>query len=161
LARVLIVGCGCRGQALARALAAEGHPARGTTRDPARLPAIEAAGAEPVLADPARLATLTPHLDGISVLCWLLGSAEGDGVAALHAERLDTIVEHIVDTLVRGVVYEGAGTVDPASLAVGGEVVRRAEETYRMPVAVLEQQPADHDAWLLAAVAGVRHVLDT
>ena len=36
VARVLIVGCGCRGQALARELRAAGHAVRGTTRDPAR-----------------------------------------------------------------------------------------------------------------------------
>ena len=65
MARVLIVGCGCRGRALAAALVDEGHAVRGTTR--ARgvgSPAIEAAGAEAVLADPDRLATLLPHLPG-------------------------------------------------------------------------------------------------
>ena len=34
MARVLIVGCGGRGQALARELAAAGHAVRGTTRSP-------------------------------------------------------------------------------------------------------------------------------
>ena len=35
MARVLIVGCGGRGRALARELVAAGHTVRGTTRDPA------------------------------------------------------------------------------------------------------------------------------
>jgi 3-hydroxyisobutyrate dehydrogenase-like beta-hydroxyacid dehydrogenase len=47
LARVLIVGCGCRGQALARELRAAGHAVRGTTRDAGKVAAIAAAGAEP------------------------------------------------------------------------------------------------------------------
>ena len=37
MARVLIVGCGGRGQALARELVAAGHAVRGMTRDPARV----------------------------------------------------------------------------------------------------------------------------
>jgi len=46
VARVLIVGCGCRGQALAGALVAAGHAVRGTTRALARLADIEASGAQ-------------------------------------------------------------------------------------------------------------------
>src|SRR5215207_8609121 len=58
LARVLIIGCGGRGQTLARELADAGHAVRGTTRDPARAGAIAAAGAEPCVGDPDRIATL-------------------------------------------------------------------------------------------------------
>jgi 3-hydroxyisobutyrate dehydrogenase-like beta-hydroxyacid dehydrogenase len=47
VARILIVGCGCRGQGLARDLRAAGHAVRGTTRDPGKLAAIAATGAEP------------------------------------------------------------------------------------------------------------------
>ena len=36
LARVLIVGCGCRGRELAAALMAEGHAVRGTLARPGR-----------------------------------------------------------------------------------------------------------------------------
>jgi Trk K+ transport system NAD-binding subunit len=41
LARVLIVGCGCRGVVLARSLLADGHAVRGTTRRPERAAVIE------------------------------------------------------------------------------------------------------------------------
>src|ERR687897_2702608 len=75
MARVLIIGCGCRGQALARELRAAGHAVRGTTRDPARFAAIEAAGAEPYLGDPDRIATLMEALAGVSIVCWLMGTA--------------------------------------------------------------------------------------
>jgi Trk K+ transport system NAD-binding subunit len=43
LARCLIIGCGCRGRMLARELVKDGHAVRGTTRDRARLAAIEEA----------------------------------------------------------------------------------------------------------------------
>ena len=74
----LIVGCGCRGQALARALQDDGHQVRGTTRDPVIGCAdIEAAGAEGVVADPYRLATVTPLLDGRQRRGLAAGSATG------------------------------------------------------------------------------------
>ena len=138
MARVLVVGCGCRGRELAAQLVARGHAVRGTTREQSRLADIEASGAEAVLADPNRLAALTPHLDGVSVLCWLMGSAEGDGVAELHGERLAALLESLVDTHVRGVVYEGAGSVEPELLQHGAELIARAAETWRMPAEVVD-----------------------
>src|SRR6476659_4650771 len=84
VARILIVGCGCRGIALANGLRAAGHPVRGTTRDPARVAELEAAGIEPAVGDPYRLATLMPHVANTSAMVWLLGSASGDDVEALH-----------------------------------------------------------------------------
>jgi Trk K+ transport system NAD-binding subunit len=68
MARVLIVGCGCRGRALARVLAADGHAVRGTTRDPARSADIASSGAEATVADPDRLATLMPAIEGVTVV---------------------------------------------------------------------------------------------
>src|SRR3954468_17152426 len=115
MARVLIVGCGCRGLALARALIDAGHPVRGTTRDEARVGELEAAGVEPAVGDPYRLATLMPHVANTSALVWLMGSAGGDDVEPLHRTRLETVLERLVDTPVRGVVYEAAGTL-PAKL---------------------------------------------
>jgi hypothetical protein len=111
---------------------------RGTTRSQSQLPEILAADADAVIADPNRLATLTPHLDGVTVLCWLMGSAAGDGVEALHSERLEALLETLVDTHVRGVVYEAAGSVDPALLERGAALVRRASETWRMPAEVVD-----------------------
>ena len=77
MARALIVGCGCRGQALARVLVSTGHSVRGTTRREERLADIEATGAEAALADPGKLATRVPLLEGASVICWLLAGATG------------------------------------------------------------------------------------
>jgi nucleoside-diphosphate-sugar epimerase len=154
MARVLIVGCGCRGQALARALGEAGHAVRGTTRSAARHADIEAAGAEAVTADPDRLATLTPAIEGVSVVCWLMGTA-GDGSAALHAERLESMLEHIVDTPVRGFVYETGGAERPAGVAAA----QRVATTYSMPVEVVDADPSDHEGWTAATVAAVQRVL--
>jgi nucleoside-diphosphate-sugar epimerase len=158
MARVLIVGCGCRGKGLARRLAADGYAVRGTTRDPARRVAIEAAGAEAVVADPDRLATLVRQLAGVSAICWLLGSAEG--CAELHGARLRTLLERLVDTPVRGVVYEAAGSVDPGLLAKGAAIVREASGRWRIPAEVVEEDPASYERWLAAMTAAVTRVLN-
>ena len=158
MARVLIVGCGCRGRALARALGEDGHAVRGTTRDPGRVAEIEAAGAEGVVADPDRLGTLLPSLEGVSVLCWLLGTATPTA-DDLHGPRLAAMVEKLVDTHVRGFVYEAAGTAGEALFAEGAATVRRANATWDMPVEIVDVQPADHDAWLAAMRAAVTRVL--
>jgi hypothetical protein len=156
---VLIVGCGCRGRKLAGALAASGHVVRGTTRDSSTLAALTTAGVEGVVADPDRLGTLLAHLGGVSVLCWLLGSATGDTVPDLHGPRLQSLLETLVDTPVRGMVYEAAGTVAPELLAAGAESVARAGETFRMPTAIVDAPPAPHDAWLAAMRIAVEDVL--
>jgi uncharacterized protein YbjT (DUF2867 family) len=155
------VGCGCRGQALARELRAAGHAVRGTTRDPARAEAIEAAGAEPYLGDPDRIGTLMGALAGVSVLCWLMGTARGERerVFALHDSRLRMLWEKLVDTPVRGVVYEAAGSVDEAALIRGEAVARVAHETWRIPLAYLRADPADRTAWLGAARGAVDGLL--
>jgi uncharacterized protein YbjT (DUF2867 family) len=159
VARVLIVGCGCRGEALARELIASGHPVRGTTRNAERATQLEAAGIEAVVADPYRLATLLPHVANTSVMCWLMGSATGDDVEALHTTRLQTVMERLVDTPVRGMVYEAAGTIDRQLLLGGAAIVRAAAATWEMPEAIVEADPADGEAWRKAMVAGVERVL--
>ena len=161
MARILIVGCGCRGQALARELTADGHAVRGTTRDERRAADIEAAGAEPVVADPDRVGSLMYALDGVTVVCWLLGSARGDSeaVAALHGPRLEMLFARLVDTTVRGVVYEAAGTVDPAALAAGKQVAERARATWEIPVALLEADTADPGGWQRAALITLEELL--
>jgi nucleoside-diphosphate-sugar epimerase len=149
MARVLIIGCGCRGQALARDLRAAGHAVRGTTRDPARAAAIAAVGAEPYVGDPDRVATLMEALTGVTILCWLLGAATGEAerVAALHDGRLRMLWEKLVDTPVRGVVHEAAGPLAPAVLARGRAVALAAHETWQIPLELLETDPTDHERW--------------
>jgi uncharacterized protein YbjT (DUF2867 family) len=162
VARVLIVGCGCRGQALARALRADGHAVRGTTRSEARRADIEAAGAEVWIGDPDRIATISYALDGVTILCWLMGSAQGtpEQLAVLHGSRLKMLLERTIDTTVRGLVYEAAGSVDPALLEEGAEAVEHACAYSEIPHALLRADPADgHEPWLAAAVECVGELL--
>jgi hypothetical protein len=157
VARVLIVGCGCRGRSLAAALRAEGHAVRGTTRSADRLAAIETAGIEGVVADPDRLGTIMGQLAGVTVVCWLMGTATA--APELHGPRLETLLERLVDTPVRGIVYEAAGTVEPGLLAGGADSVRAAAERWRMPAEVVEADPADHAQWLAAMRVAVERLL--
>src|SRR5829696_691369 len=161
MARVLIVGCGCRGQALARALRTQGHAVRGTTRSQAGVAALEAAGAEAWVGDPDRIATISYALDGVTILCWLMGSAQGsdEQIAALHGSRLKMLLERTIDTTVRGLVYEAAGSVDSPLLAQGAETVRAACAYSEIPHALLRANPADRDAWLTAATGCVSELL--
>jgi uncharacterized protein YbjT (DUF2867 family) len=159
MARVLIVGCGCRGRELARQLAAEGYVVRGTTRDPSHTADIETAGAEAVVADPDRLATLVSELAGVSVICWLLGTAVG--APELHGARLRTLLERLVDTPVRGMVYEAAGSVGGDLLAAGAALTRDASVRWRIPVEVVDEDPSSHAEWLTAMVAATRRLVNT
>jgi uncharacterized protein YbjT (DUF2867 family) len=157
VARVLIVGCGCRGRSLAAALLADGHAVRGTTRDGTRAAAIEESGAEAAVADPDRLGTLIPALAGVSAICWLMGSASD--APAVNGERLQALTARLVDTHVRGLVYEAAGPAGPALLDPGAETVKAAAAIWHMPVEVVSADPADHRAWLTAMRAAVGRIL--
>jgi hypothetical protein len=135
---------------------------RGTTRDPARLQSIEDAGAEAVLGDPDVIATLTRAFEHVGVACVLLGSAAGTPaqVAALHETRLEMLLSRMLDTTVRGIVYEAAGSVRADVLAAGAARVRERCEVSRIPYALLDADPADWEAWVSAAAASVDRVLD-
>jgi uncharacterized protein YbjT (DUF2867 family) len=160
VARCLIVGCGCRGRSLAVALQERGHVVRGTTRQPESLTAIESAGAEPLLADPDRIATLFPALDHVSVIVLLLGSASGpeQSLTALFGTRLEMLMHKALDTTVRGVVFEAAGAAGTKLLGAGAEVVRAACDGSRIPYALIEAEPGS-EHWRDHAVAAVEATL--
>ena len=161
MARCLIIGCGCRGRSLARELRRVGHAVRGTTRDPRMRAEIERAGAEPFLADPDRVATVGPALEHVSVVCLLLGSAVGSPsqLRALHGPRLEMLLARVVDSPVRGFVYEANGTVDASALACGVERVRELCEGARLNYAVLDEEPTQNDRWVAHAAAAVEGAL--
>jgi len=147
LARALIVGCGCRGRELGERLLAEGWAVRGTSRREEGLGAIEAAGIEPALADPDRPGTILELVGDVAVLVLLLGSVTGsdEEIVAIHGPRLERLMEHLVETPVRGVVYEGT--------KAGSEVVRAAGRTWRIPVEVVTEE-ADLAAAVASTLAG-------
>ncbi len=159
--RVLMVGGGCRGLALARELVANGHAVRAVTRREEGVAAIEAAGAEAWRGDPDVVGTLRYALDNVTLLLWLLGTARGtpEEVAALHGPRLRMMLERTVDTTVRGVVYEAAGTVPRDALDTGVAELRRARERDEIPFRVVDADPGDAGGWRRAARGAVHELL--
>jgi hypothetical protein len=81
-----------------------------------------------------------------------MGTADDD---VLHNERLESMLEHIVDTPVRGLVYETGGVPREAGVAAAERVAR----TYAMPIEVVDDDPQQHDAWTAATAAAVQRVL--
>jgi hypothetical protein len=125
------------------------------------MPALEAAGVEAFLADPDRVGTIVPGLQQVSVACLLLGSAVGDQerIAALHGSRLEMLLERMIDTTVRGVVYESAGTVAADLLEAGTELVSAICQRSRIPYALIDADSSDHGHWATAARTAVERVM--
>jgi uncharacterized protein YbjT (DUF2867 family) len=146
---------------LGERLAAEGWAVRGTSRREDGLAAIEAAGVEPALADPDRPGTLLDLVGDVAVVHLLLGSARGESelLEAIHGPRLESLLGRLVDTPVRGVVYEAAGSVDGALLDGGAELVRAAGERWRIPFEVVRADPADAGAWCGEMAAATARLL--
>jgi hypothetical protein len=154
-----MVGGGCRGLALARSLIADGHAVRAVTRTEERRAELEGAGCECWIGDPDRIGTLRYALENATVLLWLLGTASGGDVGALHDSRLEMMLERTVDTTVRGVLYERAGTLPAEVLAAGAAQVQAAHDRHGIPVAFLDADPADVDVWVDAALEGIDALL--
>ena len=144
-----MVGGGCRGLALARSLVAEGHAVRAVTREESKRPLLEEAGCECWIGDPDRIGTLRYALENATVLLWLLGRVD---VPELHGSRLAMMLERSVDTTVRGVLYEGRA---------GESVVQAAHDRHGIPIAFLDEDPADVEAWVAGARAGIDALLAT
>ena len=161
MARCLIIGCGCRGLSLAAVLVARGHAVRGTTRDPGRCASIESAGAEAVIGDPDRVATLGRALEHVTVACLLLGSASGSAaaLAALHGPRLEMLLTRMIDSTVRGILYEATGSIDSEVLATGAAHMKRVCEDSRIPYALLATDPGNLETWLADASRAVQGLL--
>jgi hypothetical protein len=95
-------------------------------------------------------------LHGVTIVCWLMGTIPNPD---LHAGRLRMLWEKLVDTPVRGVVHEAAGPLPPAVLARGRSVALAAHDTWRIPLELLDADPANHERWMRAAKAAVDRLL--
>lgn len=161
MARILIVGGGCRGRQLAGAMAERGHALRVTTRSEAGRGAIEARGAECWIGTPGRLATLRGALENVTIACWLLASASGEAeeVTALHGSRLEFFLGQAIDTTVRGFIYDASpGGVPAPALEQGEQLVHKLGALNAIPTAVLSSVPVgagDDEAWLSEAGAAI------
>jgi hypothetical protein len=65
----------------------------------------------------------------------------------------------VIDTTVRGFVYEAAGIASGDALAAGERIVRTAGERNAIPVAFLRADLEDPDAWQAGARAAVDSLL--
>jgi len=126
---------------------------RVTTRGESGRLAIEETGAECWLGTPDRLGTLRAALESVTIVCWLLGTAVGaeEEVRALHTSRLEFFLGQVIDTTVRGFVYEAMGTVPSDALTEGEQIVRMVAGRNEIPVGILTADPEDADAWLADA----------
>jgi hypothetical protein len=121
---------------------------------------MSATGIEPAIAEPDRPGSILDHVEDVTLVFWLLGSARGgaEQLAAIHGPRLERVLERVVDTPVRGFVYERAGSVPDSHLERGAEIVRAAADRWRIPVEVVAADPADPDAWTDAMLAAARRL---
>jgi hypothetical protein len=137
--RALVVGGNDRALAVARDLVADGHAARLVAEDEAFAAAALDAGAEPWDGTPDRIGSLRYGLDNVTVVLWLLGDrVEGE----LHGSRLEMLLERLIDTTVRGFVYEDGP---------GRELVASKCGYNEIPYAVVPHEPAA----IRAAIDGV------
>ena len=167
MARILIVGGGCRGRVLAGELVAAGHAVRVTTRTEEHRAAIEGVGAECWIGTPDLLATMRGALDGVTIACWMLTRVGGpaEQVAALHASRLEFFLHQVIDTTVRGFLYDASpGVVPPEVLAGGRRIVRSLTELNAIPARVVERARGEggdreHAEWIAAAHGAIESLL--
>jgi hypothetical protein len=141
----------------------EGQAVRITTRTDARRAEIEASGAECWIGTPDRLATLRAALDGVTILCWLMGSASGSPrqLRALHTERLRFFLTQAIDTTVRGFIYEAQARRGDSGLllAAGERTVREMTARNAIPTAFLTVDPSDCEEWLADARGAIAALL--
>lgn len=161
MARVLLVGCGCRGREVGVGLAASGWAVRGTSRRAEGRAAIEAAGFEASAADPDRLGTVVELLADVAVVVWAFGSARGtdDEIDALHGRRLESLLVKLVDSPVRGFVYEAAGSAGEVRFSGGRQLVEDAAARWRIPIRVITGGACQESASASAITAAVEDVL--
>lgn len=150
MARLLIIGGGCRALTLTPQIKAQGHVLRISTRDQSRRADIEKAGAECWIGTPDRLDTMRAALEGVTIACWLLGTAKGSDqeVRALHDSRLEFFLGQIIDTTVRGFIYERAGSAGADVLTHGAQIASEMTTRNSIPLGLIEADPSDNQAWL-------------
>jgi hypothetical protein len=174
VARILIVGGGCRGRSLAEQMVAEGHAVRASTRSEDGRAAIETVGAECWIGTPDRLATLRGALENVTIACWLLAEAHGEAeqVAALHGSRLEFFLSQAIDTTVRGLIYDATppadsslgGVVTADALATGEQIFDSLTQLNAIPAVVLRGDGggaavAGQQAWVDDAAGAVTSLL--
>ena len=73
--------------------------------------------------------------------------------------RYHELLERMLDTTVRGVVYQAAGILDPALLRAGADRVRHGCERSLIPYELLGSDPAAGEGWIADAVGAIERAL--
>jgi hypothetical protein len=152
VARVQLTGTPERIAPVAKALFEAGHAVRCAV--PGGTPVVE--GAETVDGSPQLPGSLVMHLEGVAVVGWLLGD-EASSDPELHGEKLETMLHRVVDTGVRGFIYElPGGYADAKDMAhMGAARIAKANDTWKIPVAAVGPQDENLSLAVSAAVDGL------
>lgn len=136
MARVLLTGSAARLAPVAERLLADGYAVRCAVPGGVEV----CGGVESVDATPRLPGGVVMALDAVAVVCWLLGDADWSD-PLLHDGQLETMLARVVDTGVRGFVYERPAGFDGAgALAASGErQLAHAAQTWHVPVAIVER----------------------
>lgn len=141
----------------------DGHAVRMVVRYASRREEVERAGAECFVGRADRLATLRGALEHVTVACWMLATASGDpeAVQALHGSRLDQFLSSLIDTTVRGVLYEAGGAALPREVLDEGErIVLDKTRRNAIPVEILRADPDQVEQWVGEAHRAVSALLE-
>jgi uncharacterized protein YbjT (DUF2867 family) len=110
---------------LERRLVGAGHRARGLIRNPDHAADVEAAGAEPVVADLEALDDLAPHVEGADAVVFAAGAGPGSGAARKRTVDLGAAVKLVEAARAAGigryVMVSAMGASDPDA---GSEAMR-------------------------------------
>ncbi|MBJ7347130.1 MAG: hypothetical protein JHC87_01015 [Thermoleophilaceae bacterium] len=130
MARVLLAGTPERLAPVAERLVADGFAVRCAVAGGGPV----ASGAQSVDASPDLPGGIVMALEGVAVVCWLLGDAAWSD-PDLHDSKLETMLLRVVDTGVRGFVYElpSGFAAAPALASAGSKQVAHANETWHIP----------------------------
>ena len=160
MARALLLGCGCCARGAGSILLDRGWAVRGTSRSAKGLEAVAAAGIEPAEADPDRVGSLSALLGDVTVVAWLLSGAvaDPDRLETLNGERLGSLLAALVDTPVRGFVYEAPPAAGDA-VDFGRELVEDAQSRWRIPTRTVAADRSRPDAWAAAVADAVGAVV--
>ena len=133
---------------MAAEISSEGNAVRIVTRTEAGRAEIEGVGAECVIGDPNRLGTLRGVLEGVTVACWLMGTATGSPqeLRELHVSRLPAFLGQAIDSTMRGFLYE-------APVPEGARAAQEVAARNAIAAVALTADPHDQDSWIRAARA--------
>lgn len=140
MARVLLTGTANRLAPVAERLLADGHVVRCAV--PGGAPVCD--GAETIDATPDLPGGIVMALQGVAVVAWLLGD-EPWSDPYLHGEKLETMLFRVVDTGVRGFIYERPAGYDaaPERASAAEAQVNNAQATWHIPCAVVHAGEGD------------------